>query len=127
MKKLLPLAFLCIPTPSFSQTLSFPAAEGFGRFASRGGGVDVYIVTNLNDSGSGSLRDAVSQPGKTVVFEAGGIINISSRILVSPNITIAGQTAPGAGIVAYGNGMSYSNASNTSNPIPARADGRSWR
>lgn len=113
MKKLLPFAFLCISNALFAQTLSFPGAEGFGRFATGGRAGEVYIVTNLNDSGSGSLRDAVSQPNRTVVFEVGGIINIDSRIVVSQNITIAGQTAPGDGIVVYGNGISYSNASNT--------------
>ncbi|WPV65303.1 T9SS type A sorting domain-containing protein [Chitinophaga sp. LS1] len=113
MKKLLLFAFLCISNALFAQTLSFPGAEGFGRFATGGRGGDVYIVTNLNDSGSGSLRDAVSQPNRIVVFEVGGIINIDTRIVVSQNITIAGQTAPGDGIVVYGNGMSYSNASNT--------------
>ncbi|WP_143150961.1 hypothetical protein [Chitinophaga sancti] len=58
-------------------------------------------MTNLNDSGSGFLWDAVSQPNRMVVSEAGGIIHISSRIVVSPNITIAGQTAPGDGVVVY--------------------------
>ena len=85
----------------------FPGAEGFGRFATGGRCGDVYIVTNLNDSGSGSFLDAVSQPNRIVVFEVGGIIHISSRIVVSQNITIAGQTAPGDGIVIYGNGVSW--------------------
>ncbi|PFH54214.1 polysaccharide lyase family 1 protein [Amanita thiersii Skay4041] len=72
-----------------------------------------YVVTNLNDSGAGSFRDAVSQPHRTVVFAVGGIIYITSRIVVSHDITIAGQTAPGQGITVYGNGISYSNADNT--------------
>lgn len=50
---------------------------------------------------------------KIVVFAVGGIIKISSRIVVSSHITIAGQTAPGQGITVYGNGVSYSNADNT--------------
>src|SRR4030042_6806615 len=96
-----------------SQQLAFPGAEGFGRFATGGRGGSVYHVTNLNDEGLGSFRDAVSQPNRIVVFDVGGIINISDRIVVSGNITIAGQTAPGDGVVIYGNGLSFSGANNT--------------
>ncbi|HET7625109.1 MAG TPA: pectate lyase [Verrucomicrobiae bacterium] len=92
---------------------SFPSAEGFGRFATGGRGGTVYHVVNLNDSGPGSFRDAVSRPNRTVVFDVGGVINISSRVAVSSNITIAGQTAPGEGIVVYGNGISFSDADNS--------------
>src|SRR5215213_2183920 len=70
---------------------AFPGAEGFGAFASGGRGGSIYHVTNLNDSGAGSFRDAVSQPNRTVVFAVGGIIRITSRIAVRNNITIAGQ------------------------------------
>ncbi|TDZ55091.1 putative pectate lyase C [Colletotrichum trifolii] len=90
--------------------LAFPGAEGFGRFATGGRTGKVYKVTNLNDSGEGSLRDAVSQPNRIVVFDVGGIIKINARIVVSKNIYIAGQTAPGGGITVYGNGFSLSNA-----------------
>jgi hypothetical protein len=48
-----------------------------------------------------------------VVFAVGGTININDRIVVSPHVTIAGQTAPGGGITVYGNGVSYSGADNT--------------
>lgn len=92
--------------------LAFPGAEGFGRNAVGGRGGDVYHVTNLNDSGPGSFRDAVSVPNRTVVFDASGIILIKDRIVVSKNITIAGQTAPGGGITVYGNGLSFSGADN---------------
>lgn len=98
--------------PVQAQTLAFPGAEGFGRFATGGRTGDVYIVTNLNDTGPGSFRDAVSQPDRIVVFEVGGVINIDTRIVVAPNITIAGQTAPGDGIVIYGNGLSFTTAHN---------------
>lgn len=98
---------------SCSALLAFPGAEGFGAQATGGRGGSVYVVTNLNDSGSGSFRDAVSQPNRIVVFAVGGIININDRIVVSPHVTIAGQTAPGGGITVYGNGVSYSSASNT--------------
>src|SRR5262245_27689965 len=76
---------------------AFPGADGFGANARGGRGGSVYIVTNLNDSGPGSFRDAVSQPNRYVVFAVGGIIRINSRIQVAPNLTIAGQTAPGEG------------------------------
>jgi hypothetical protein len=93
-----------------AQPLAFPGAEGFGKFATGGRGGDVIHVTNLNDSGPGSFRDAVSRPQRTVVFEVGGAIHITNRIVVSPRVTIAGQTAPGDGITIYGNGVSFSGA-----------------
>jgi autotransporter-associated beta strand protein len=92
---------------------AFPGAEGFGANASGGRGGAVYTVTTLNDTGPGSFRDAVSQPNRIVVFAVGGIIRINSPIVVRPNITIAGQTAPGEGITIYGDRISYSNADNT--------------
>ncbi len=92
---------------------AFPGASGFGANSPGGRGGNVYIVTNLNDSGPGSFRDAVSQPNRYVVFAVGGMIRSSSRIQVAPNLTIAGQTAPGEGITIYGNGISFSNANNT--------------
>ncbi|MFD2162142.1 polysaccharide lyase family 1 protein [Paradesertivirga mongoliensis] len=96
-----------------AQQLAFPGAEGFGRFATGGRGGEVYHVTNLNDSGPGSFRDAVSQPNRIVVFDVGGVVKINSRVQVAPNLTIAGQTAPGGGITIYGNGLSFSKANNT--------------
>src|SRR5207248_7599671 len=78
---------------------AFPGAEGFGSNASGGRGGRVYEVTNLNDSGPGSLRDAVSEGNRTVVFRVAGTIELKTAIVVKqPNITIAGQTAPGDGI-----------------------------
>jgi hypothetical protein len=90
--------------------LAFPEADGFGRYAVGGRYGTVYKVTNLNDSGPGSLRDAVSKPNRIVIFTVDGVINIKSRIVVSKKIHIAGQTAPGKGISVYGNGWSFSNA-----------------
>ena len=96
-----------------AQQLAFPGAEGFGRFATGGRSGSVYHVTNLNDSGTGSFRDAVSKSNRIVVFDVAGVIRITSRIVVSSNIYIAGQTAPGEGITIYGNGFSFSGANNT--------------
>ncbi|CAG7560666.1 unnamed protein product [Fusarium equiseti] len=112
MKPTTLLAFAAIPAIQAAQ-LAFPGAEGFGRNAVGGREGKVYKVTNLNDKGEGSLRDAVSQPNRIVVFDVGGIIKISERIVVSKNIYIAGQSAPGGGIVVYGNGWSLSNANDS--------------
>jgi pectate lyase len=93
--------------------VAFPGAQGFGRFAIGGRGGDVYHVTNLDDGGAGSLRDGISQPNRTIVFDVGGVIRITSRLVFKNNQTIAGQTAPGGGITIYGDGTSFSAASNT--------------
>ena len=113
MKKVLAGIFVsAMSMTGFAQQLAFPGAEGFGRFATGGRGCEVYHVTNLNDSGAGSLRDAVSQPNRTVVFDVSGVIRLKSRIVFSKNLTVAGQTAPGNGVVVYGYGVSFSAADN---------------
>jgi len=114
--QLLALSVLATTSATYAQTLAFPGAKGFGRFttgARASGTRSVYLVTNLNDSGTGSFRDAVSQSGRIVVFRVGGIVTLSSDVVVSPNVTIAGQTAPGTGIVLFGKRVTFSGANNT--------------
>ena len=108
---LLPL--LCLLLTVKGQQLAFPGAEGYGAYATGGRGCQVVHVTNLNAAGPGSLADAVSQPNRFVVFDVGGVIDITNKsITIASNITIAGQTAPGEGITIYGGRVIASKAKN---------------
>ena len=101
------LGMVMLPYGAFAQK-AFPSAEGFGANAKGGRGGSVIYVTNLNNSGTGSLRACVEASGpRTCVFRVGGTISLSDPLnLRNSFITIAGQTAPGDGIQVKGNGDS---------------------
>lgn len=106
-------ASVCCALTVQAQQLAFPGAEGYGAYASGGRGCQVVHVTNLNAAGTGSLADAVSQSNRFVVFDVGGVIDITGKsITIASNVTVAGQTAPGEGITIYGGRVIASKAKN---------------
>ncbi len=108
------------PYPYPSDILAFPGAEGGGRYTSGGRKGEVFIVTTLEDNGNdkepipGSLRDAVSQDDRFIVFDVAGVIDLQSTLNLRKrkNITIAGQSAPGDGITIAGFETNMSDSEN---------------
>jgi pectate lyase len=110
------IAFGAAPS-AVAQVAAFPGAEGAGRLATGGRGGDVYHVTNLDNSGAGSLRNGITTApaaGRTIVFDVAGTIHLTSSLSFGgkSNITIAGQTAPAGGITLADSRLHINDANN---------------
>lgn len=93
--------------PSLAAAQAFPDAEGWGVETTGGRGGQIIHVTSLDDSGPGTLREALTTEGpRTILFRVTGVIHLDSIILVTgeerSHLTVAGQSAPGGGITVSG-------------------------
>jgi hypothetical protein len=115
----LALSILSLSKNTKAQQIAFPGAEGYGKYATGGRGGKVAVVTNLQDDGAGSFRQALAAyPNEplTVVFQVSGIIDLATPLVLKrSNVTVAGQTAPGDGICLKGNSFIINGASKGGN------------
>ena len=95
-----------------AQMLAFPGAEGYGATVTGGRGKPAIAVTNLDDDGPGSFREATRHPDATIVFRVSGVIHLKSTLTLASNLTIAGQTAPGSGITVADAKVTMNGSSN---------------
>lgn len=102
-KPYIPWAFRPTDLPQ-AEIAAFPGAEGGGKYTFGGRGGKVIVVTSLEDHGPGTLREACEQGGpRIIVFNVAGIIRLKTPLIIrAPYITIAGQSAPGDGVVVAG-------------------------
>ena len=102
-----PLQTLASGRISDDRPIAFPGAEGFGKYTTGGRGGKIFIVSNLNDNGPGSFREAAEAKGKRIiVFAISGTIHLDTKLNIKGDITIAGQSAPGDGICLADNSVS---------------------
>ncbi len=86
--------------------IAFPGAEGFGKYTTGGRGGRIFIVSNLNDKGPGSFREAAEAKGnRIIVFAISGTIHLETILNIKGNVSIAGQSAPGDGICLADNSV----------------------